>query len=56
MMYCNRQVHRDFLITLYVLFDGAVIVLDDIASNPVHIGTPGCCNIVPYSTIDPWTF
>jgi hypothetical protein len=30
---------------IYGLFDGAVIVSDDIASNPVHIGTPGCCNI-----------
>lgn len=30
---------------IYGLFDGAVIFSDDIASNPIHIGTPGCCNI-----------
>lgn len=30
---------------IYGRFDGAVIVSDDIASNPVHIGTPDCCNL-----------
>jgi len=30
---------------IYGLFDVAVIVSDDIMSNPVRIGTPGCRNI-----------